>query len=245
MAGQTEQYANQYFTGTQASIFIGDIWVDECYGVQFHATQSIVPMYGYASRFFDAVAVGKSLVQGVFEINFIDEGYLFAVFEEAQKRFINNAGVEDPERTLADQVADKLKLLQEINVERPGPDAQPAQEIFPNDPRLPLQDPRDFARRDVMSSVLTDLANMSIVEADQLASRLVKDRQPAAPTRSVIYQAVPFNLTGYFGNPARWGKAHGTFKELKNCFLVSNEMIVGSNDEVVRERYSFICQMHV
>lgn len=158
MAGQTEQYANQYFTGTQASIFVGDIWVDECFGVQFHATQSIVPVYGYASRFFDAVAVGKALVQGVFEINFIDEGYLFAVLEEAQKRVLAPNDEElARNRTLADQVAEQLALLQEINQTRPGPDAPAAQEVFPNAGQQAIADPREFARRDIMGAVLTDL----------------------------------------------------------------------------------------
>jgi hypothetical protein len=103
-ANALETYANQYFTGAQASIWIGDVWIDECYGIQFSASQSILPIFGYASTYFDAVARGKVLVQGAFEINFVDEGYLFAVLDrEYSRNQIEGIKVSDADASVSAQ----------------------------------------------------------------------------------------------------------------------------------------------
>ena len=226
-------YADQYFTGTQASLFVGDIWIDEVTNIQFHATQSILPIYGYASAFWDAVARGKVLVQGIFEINFIDNGYLYAVLSETHRQRVD---VLDKRRSPADIVVEQLELLKDVNADRPTPvvDGRNGE----------TTDVQEISRRDTFASVLQQLANMEIQEADKVASKLVEARA-TNPNNNIIYRMIPFRLTGYFGHPeVQGGKEQGTFKELNDCFLVSNEMIIGSNDEVVGERYSFICRMH-
>lgn len=72
-------YNIEYFSGAQAAIYIGDVWVDEITSISFQVSQSRRPIYGYASQLFDDVAEGVVLVQGQFTINFKEAGYLWLV----------------------------------------------------------------------------------------------------------------------------------------------------------------------
>lgn len=228
MPADLEKYASQYFTGTQASIWVGDVWVDECFGIQFHATQSIVPIFGYASSRFDAVARGKVLVQGVFEMNFIDEGYLFAILEDADRKRLAS-DEEAVKRGPADVIKEQIDVLKEVQQVRTS---APTEQATIN-----------RSRSQAMGDIINILSNLDIASADKLGRELANNAP--IPTENVIYKMIPFRLTGHFGHPEINGKEQGTFKEIVDCFLVSNEMIVGSNDEVVKERYSFIARWHV
>ncbi len=81
-------YNLQYYTGSQASLYIGDVLVDEVINFQYSVHQTKAPIYGYASQLFDAVAPGQVLVQGSFSVNFIEAGYLWLVLNR-YKRFEN------------------------------------------------------------------------------------------------------------------------------------------------------------
>lgn len=69
-------YPYDYFTGTNARIFFGDVWVDDIISINYSASQTKEPIYGYASQTFDAVARGVVTVQGSFSIAFKEMGYL-------------------------------------------------------------------------------------------------------------------------------------------------------------------------
>jgi hypothetical protein len=239
MPAQVEKYATQYFTGAQATIWVGEIFVDECFGIQYHATQSIVPLYGYASSRFDAVARGKVMVQGVFEINFIDEGYLYAILQEAKTR--RQAIKEEPDnevkviaRDPVTQIQEQIEVLKEVQAFRAAETSTVVDEAT---------NIRNLSREQSLGEILNTLSNLDIAAADRLGRELAAGAE--VPTENVIYKMIPFRLTGHFGHPELYGKKQGTFKEIKNCFLVSNEMIVGSNDEPAKERYSFIAQWHI
>lgn len=75
----------EYFSGSQASIFIGDLWVDEITDIQFSVGANSTPIYGYGDTFFSHVAQGRVIVQGSFTINFKEPNYLFAVLERYNK----------------------------------------------------------------------------------------------------------------------------------------------------------------
>lgn len=252
-----ERYATTYFTGTQASIWVGDIWVDECFGVQIQASQSIIPVWGYASRHFDAVGLGKVLVQGAFEINFVDEGYLIAILSNAylrrksQDALVDVKGVREiPEGLLGD-----LDAFQATSVEAVGSSTDLGVimnrlQVLKEVQELRTGDPEERARLDrdrdlTMGDILQRLGNLSVAQVDQLGREVAKDVNQAAITENVIYRAIPFNLTGHFGNPHLNGKEQGTFKEIRDCFLTTNRMIIVDNDEPVRERYEFIARMHI
>jgi hypothetical protein len=75
----TAIYDQEYFSGSQVSIYVGDIWVDEITSLSYSVSQNKTPIYGYASQLFDATAAGQVIVQGNFTINYKEQGYLWAV----------------------------------------------------------------------------------------------------------------------------------------------------------------------
>jgi hypothetical protein len=80
----TAIYDQDYFSGSQVSIYVGDIWVDEITSFSYSMSQNKNPIYGYASQLFDDVAVGQAIVQGNFTINYKEQGYLWAVLKRYQ-----------------------------------------------------------------------------------------------------------------------------------------------------------------
>ena len=249
-ANKGDTYATTYFTGTQASIYIGDIWVDEVFGISFSSSQSILPIFGYASTFFDAVAKGKVLVQGYFDVNFVDEGYLYAILE-AKQREANPQIIMDNQNIGMDQI--------EI-MRKGGPNAKVVSpdEYKSNTAAQVIQRQIDYLkqvstgsrpngqdRRQAIGAIMNEISQLDIRQANELGSEL--GRFPGRiDKRNIIYEMVPFNLIGYFGNPELTeGKKQGTYKEILDCFLVGNEMIVDTSEDVVKERYSFLARQHI
>jgi len=238
MAYQTEdRYRLQYFTGVQASIWIGETWVTECFGISFQATQNLIPLFGYASSTFDAVAKGRVLVQGSFEINFVDEGYLYYVLHKMRADSLGPLSItEDPS---------EFNESQYLLTGEPQLRSEFARTLFEFN-EVGVND--DKAKGQVASEALKQLANLSLNDADRIIRELDVQRTIGKvaglrnSSRSVIYDAIPFNIQGIFGNPEMTREV--TEKRLLNCFLVSNEMLVASDDEPLKERYSFIGQAH-
>ena len=95
-------YLVDAFTGSQVRIFIGDIYVDNLLSIQWDATQSKSPIYGYNSVEFDYVMKGNFLVQGSFAIIFTEMAYLelirrattgeFDNVKDEEKRILMNSG---------------------------------------------------------------------------------------------------------------------------------------------------------
>ena len=242
-----ETYATSYFTGSQASIWIDDIWVDEVFGISFSASQSILPIFGYASSFFDAVARGKVLVQGVFEINFVDEGYLYAVLNELSKRRSGDKATEDV-------IADKLRKGIPIeNVTSFGEKKRTSQDVILEQIELLKAAgtgayPDGRSRRQSMSQIINEISQLDATSLNQFASRLLTLPDAFGPkqqNRNIIYDMIPFTMKGYFGNPELGGTEQGTVKEIRDCFLIGNEMVIDASEEVVKERYSFLARLHV
>jgi hypothetical protein len=76
-------FSEDYFSGADVNLFFGDIWVDEAISLNFQLQEEVLPIYGYASYTFDAVARGRRLIQGSFGINFKQVGYLQQILENA------------------------------------------------------------------------------------------------------------------------------------------------------------------
>ena len=75
----TRVYDNEYYTSSQAALYIGDVLIDEVVSLQYQQIHQKTPIYGYASQLFDATSAGHILVQGQLSINFKEQGYLWAV----------------------------------------------------------------------------------------------------------------------------------------------------------------------
>ena len=108
-------YDLDYFNGSSASIYIGDVWVDEITSFSYSVSQNKTPIYGYASQLFDDTAAGNVIVQGQFTINYKEQAYLWLVL----RRFLNMGqedealaykGIEDPLKTKKRNAINRGKL---------------------------------------------------------------------------------------------------------------------------------------
>lgn len=69
----------EYFTGSDVTIYMGDIFLSEVSMLSFTLEEKVLPIYGYASYTADEVARGSRIVTGQFAIPFTEAGYLEAI----------------------------------------------------------------------------------------------------------------------------------------------------------------------
>ena len=77
---------NAYFTSAQVRVYIGDLFIDELQAIQYSAPNNVIPIFGYDSRFPDAWADGRSMVQGQLILNYVSETYLYTVLRNYRQR---------------------------------------------------------------------------------------------------------------------------------------------------------------
>jgi hypothetical protein len=61
-------YTEEYFGGSDCFIYIGKTRYDNISALQFQVRETVKPIYGYASRIYDDLAVGTRIVQGVIKV---------------------------------------------------------------------------------------------------------------------------------------------------------------------------------
>jgi hypothetical protein len=77
----------EYFSGCDVSVYFGNDWVDEISNLTFAIFEHVQPIYGYNSLVYDDIARGTRIIQGSFQLNFKEVGYLKSIlrqFEEKQ-----------------------------------------------------------------------------------------------------------------------------------------------------------------
>jgi len=79
------QNEDAYFSGAHVRVFFGPIWVDDIITIQWDLVNNKAPIYGYASRFYDAIAEGTIIINGSFTIAFKDMGYLNTILENLKQ----------------------------------------------------------------------------------------------------------------------------------------------------------------
>jgi len=92
-ASRGRHHKTTYWSGNQGQVWIGPYLVDEVVGIGYKITQNKIPVYGYASQYFDAVADGKVLVTGWITINYVDSGYLFHALNKYVQRTYDTTAV--------------------------------------------------------------------------------------------------------------------------------------------------------
>lgn len=86
-------YTNPYFSGPQVGLFIGDVWVSNAVTIDYTESATDSPVYGYASRHYDAVMPGNVIVQGSFTIAYTGTNYLGQILARYAKTEGQNDGV--------------------------------------------------------------------------------------------------------------------------------------------------------
>lgn len=77
-----ERFPSEYFSGSDIRVYFEDILIDEITDLQFVMEERVLPIHGYNSFTYDAVARGSRIVQGTFAINFKEADYLRKAIRE-------------------------------------------------------------------------------------------------------------------------------------------------------------------
>jgi hypothetical protein len=78
----TERHVTDYYSGSQVSIFLGDVWLNDISMIEFQLTQNKTPFYGYKSQNYDVMAKGVQIIDGVFSMAYTHTNYLNMVISK-------------------------------------------------------------------------------------------------------------------------------------------------------------------
>lgn len=76
-----ERFPSEYFSGSDIRIYFEDVLIDEVTDLTFTMQEKVLPIFGYNSYTYDAIARGSRIIQGSFAINFKDVDYLRGAVE--------------------------------------------------------------------------------------------------------------------------------------------------------------------
>lgn len=74
-------YGFEYFCGANVIVSVNSMPILEAAGISYEARDSKMPIYGYSSRHYDAVAAGQVIVSGTLLVNYVHQDYLFRAIE--------------------------------------------------------------------------------------------------------------------------------------------------------------------
>ena len=238
---QNRVYDKDYFSGTQAALYIGDVFVDEVVNFQFRVQQKKVPIYGYASSLFDAVSKGQVLVAGSFSINFKETAYLYLILQRYKKLnqalgqlnlgFNNGKFVKQPRGVPSPFQNDEKKILRQ-SVERliQGTATKAERYEFYNSLA-------GFASQVGEDTFFEDWAEAFEDEVWGTASEDL-DSQIRRTDDSFFDGFDMYFTYGDFNNP----EANHTVERISNIYLTGREKAVNISGEPIVETYDFFAR---
>jgi hypothetical protein len=252
-------YEYDHFAGSQISIYIGDVLVDEINRIEFSVQQTKKPIYGYASQYYDAVASGQVLVTGSFNINFKEAGYMYLVL----KRYLDtigsleggevsplpqqiageeNVSVENAkilrrniERIIADEVTEQKKEAEESGLANPL-QATDKFEFYKQLAALP------DAEFENMAEVFEDVLWQNSSTQGENLGNIIKSTNlelDQALRRADQFPGFTIWVTyGDINNPI----ANHTIKKLTGVHIVGSGQVIEISGEPIFEQYQFLAR---
>ncbi|WP_422661747.1 peptidoglycan-binding domain-containing protein (plasmid) [Paenibacillus sp. EC2-1] len=74
-------FPEEYFSAADATIYFGDIWMDDITNLQFGLVEKTNPLFGYADKTWAHFMRGSRLVTGSFRIAFREAGFMYTVID--------------------------------------------------------------------------------------------------------------------------------------------------------------------
>jgi hypothetical protein len=176
-----------------ARMYIGNVFVDELDSVQFVLQDNKIPVYSYTGRYFSAIGQGRSLVQGQIAVNFISEGYLYAVLDNYQI----SATSSNPQQ-------DELNQLVAAQ-------SNPGQTV------LGVSTPTDAVVQARIQALTASLGPAGLDAAKSYSKKVqLGSLETTAQFPNSVYQGGPFDIELDFTAGRRT-----VIRRLESCFLVS------------------------
>lgn len=217
-----------YFTMTQARMYIGGLFIDELNGIQFALQDNKMPIYGYASRFRDALGQGKSLVQGQFTINFISEGYLHLVMQQYTKMQQQPANTANGGASQATTQAQANLTFLVNSLQNPDPAWTPAMIAAA---KAQIQ---SYAASLGPDAVTQARAGLNATVNQQIGNTL---GLAGGDYPNAIYDDVEFDIVLQYS-----GAGRTVTRRLEQCTLISNESIMDHSGTPILDSYGFLAR---
>lgn len=118
------RFGSEYFSGANVGIYFGDTLAEEVFGLEFNLQEQVIPIYGYGSYVYDAVAKGQRTISGSFNVFFKKAGYLALLMDRLEEEigFDNNTGnlnsfrqMSRQEETTVERIIDEFKGKGEVD----------------------------------------------------------------------------------------------------------------------------------
>jgi hypothetical protein len=215
----------KYFTCQDARLYIGNVFIDENIFVQYTLQDNKIPIYGYRSRYYDATAQGKSIVQGQLGLNFVSEGYLYTVLQAYQNLVLSDPGGD--QTTLNNLVY----TLNQLQTQQQGlPTTGAGATVASNQSQITV----------VKAAITKSLSNsnVSLSTAQNYATNAVSIFPDITEGFSnALYQDIAFDLVVQLEGAGRTVK-----RVLENCQLIANDQVIDTSGNTLSDGYSFIAR---
>ncbi|MBD3268407.1 hypothetical protein GF373_17205 [bacterium] len=228
----TRVYDQEYFSGSQVFIYLGDVFIDEITTFQVEVTQSKTPLFGYASELWDAIANGPKIVKGAFSINFKEEGYMFTILDYYREQKGKNS-VLNPYRP--------NNSIARANIER-------VLSLDEGDERLYkfYHNLGNYASEKQTSGSGIDRAENLFEAFEDAIWKNTKGLKTSRNSRLASRTALNHKLNGFniyiqFGDFTNDLANHTLFK-IEDVHLVGDAMSIVADGQPVQEVYSFIAR---
>jgi hypothetical protein len=255
-------YEFDYYSGSQISCYIADIFVDEILSIEFQVQQSKRPVYGYASQYFHTVAAGQVLVQGNFTINFKEADYLLATLANYHQKM---APIEESypfqgqqtgyyvNRENIERYLERSSLIDKINVASTDPSKMDMGAVLDKENLNQFPGPFELARN---LSAASDQAFENMAEAFEDRLWNEQGKNPNFNTGNATSQQMvknlddnirradqvpPFDIWILYGDIANKAANH-TIKKLTNVHILGQGQSIQADGNTIMESYSFLAQ---
>lgn len=208
----------EYFCGANIVVQVEDFPVLEAVGISYQAQESKMPIYGYSSRHFDAVARGQVIVQGSLAINYVQQDYLFhAIRLGLNKKKVQVDGFGSPNQDLL-ELADIMKENDAVR-----------DEIFQE---LVRNYPENIRLAQAFKQRHWDLG---------VNDNLGKAKDVIVPNPFDVYGGIDIKIT--FGSkPNDFERTGVTGVLLSNCYFTGRGVSISIDEQSIIEEYGFFAR---
>ena len=229
MTPGSQQYDYDHYSGSNASLYIGDILIDEITSIQYRLEQQKRPIYGYASHHWDFVAKGTTIVTGNFTINFKEAGYLHIVLEHLANNSISGSPIPSaPDYDAGQVTTDPITRANIETVIQKGvtPDTYKALSDLSKLPDTKFEDVAEQFEDAIWGPDGSSAARDPLAVAESLRRPDLMDN---------------FDIFLTFGNLDDAASNH-TARRIRQVELVGQSQLVEVSGEPIQEAYTFIAR---
>ena len=226
-----------YYSGSQITVWFGNIYIDDIYSIQWLRSQNKLPIYGYASQLMDKVANGVVTIQGNFTINFRQKGYISSVINTIQDMYVTVAPTDPKAKADFDQTTwPEMQELISSHLQNGTFGPQTLQEI------------QDLGNSDQFNETASEYEKAIWYENSPLTDLQNNGIAPAADTAQA--DAIPdgFDINIAYGNQSYDQKStlndflRSTNKTLSGVHIIGESQIIQVGGQNIQEQYSFIAR---